>query len=342
VSNLTTIKELLAKLLKDTNEPWLEYADDYQSDCAFIYFWFNNFNEASEEFDFDRFGEVVGENWWLDRCQTIDDFFKAGLDASPDYQRAVEISSIPIPNITTKVRDFWADKKWQWVKFWTATDVASTDSGGEEFRKDHRKFTRSVRTILESPIESKFVEFADPWVDVKDTDALEEFHNKHWEAFKTAWIREMMATAPTDGDIFGDIWNLDAPSDPTDDIKDDELEDQDEKPVQPKDELSLGGTPAWVSEVDGEIKLSKNSPGDEWILIESVNTGVIKDGEILFVPSYLEGAVDWWIGLGNSESDIKRISKTKIIISGAGDFSKSWLRRYFFVKDKDGDLVISY
>ncbi len=332
--------EMMKKLIKDTNEPWLQYADDYQSDCAFIYFWFNNLEQASEEFA--QTESTVGGTWWLDRCQTIDDFFKAGLDASPDYQRAVEISSIPIPNITTKVRDFWADKKWQWVKFWTATDDASADSGGEEFRKDHRKFTKSVRTILESPIESKFIEFADPWVDVKDTDALEEFHNKHWETFKAAWIREMMATAPTDGDIFGDIWNLDAPSDPTDDIKDDEPEDQDEKPVRPKYELSLGGTPAWVNEVNGEIKLSKNSPGDEWILIESVNTGVIKDGEILFVPSYLEGAVDWWIGLGNSESDIKRLSKTKIIISGAGDFSKSWLRRYFFVKDKDGDLVISY
>ncbi len=330
--------EMMKKLIKDTNEPWLQYADDYQSDCAFIYFWFNNLEQASEEFA--QTESTVGGTWWLDRCQTIDDFFKAGLDASPDYQRAVEIWTAQ--SDPTIVREFWADKKWQWVKFWTATDDASADSGGEEFRKDHRKFTKSVRTILESPIESKFIEFADPWIDVKDTDAVEEFHNKHWETFKAAWIREMMATAPTDGDIFGDIWNLDAPSDPTDDIKDDEPEDQDEKPVRPKYELSLGGTPAWVSEVDGEIKLSKNSPGDEWILIESVNTGVIKDGEILFVPSYLEGAVDWWIGLGNSESDIKRLSKTKIIISGAGDFSKSWLRRYFFVKDKDGDLVISY
>lgn len=335
---MATIKELLAKLLKDTNEPWLEYADDYQSDCAFIYFWFNNFNEASEEFA--RTESTVGGNWWLDRCQTIDDFFKAGLDASPDYQGAVEIWTAQ--SDPTIVREFWADKKWQWVKFWTATDVASAIVDGEEFRKDHREFTRSVRTILESPIESKFVEFADPWVDVKDPIALKEFYAKHYVDFRKAWIREMMATAPTDGDIFGDIWNLDASPDPTDDIKDDEPEDLDEKPVESKEELSLGGTPAWVSEVNGEIKLSKNSPGDEWILIESVNTGVVKDGEILFVPSYLEGAVDWWIGLGNSESDIKRVSKTKIIISGAGDFSKSWLRRYFFVKDKDGDLVISY
>ena len=180
---------------------------------------------------------------------------KEGLDASPDYQRAVEIWTAQ--SDPTIVREFWADKKWQWVKFWTATEVASADCISHGFQKDHRKFTRSVRTILESPIESKFIEFADPWVDVKDTDALEEFHNKHWEAFKTAWIREMMATAPTDGDIFGDIWNLDAPSDPTDDIKDDEPEDQDEKPVRPKYELSLGGTPAWVNEVNGEIKLSK-------------------------------------------------------------------------------------
>ena len=98
-----------------------------------------------------------------------------------------------------------------------------------------------------------------------------------------------------------------------------------------------------MSEVNGDIKLSKKSPGEDWLLIESVNTGHTgDDGEILFVPSVLEGAIDWWIGLGNSDSDIKRVSKTKIIISGAGDFSKSWLRRYFFVKDKAGDLVISY
>jgi hypothetical protein len=79
------------------------------------------------------------------------------------------------------------------------------------------------------------------------------------------------------------------------------------------------------------------------MLIESVNTGDTgEDGEILFVPSVLEGVSDWWIGLGNSESDIDQVSKTKIIISGAGEYSKSWLRRYFFVKDKEGDLVISY
>jgi len=318
----------MAKLLKDTNAPWLEYADDYQSDCAFLYFWFDNLDPTSSEGD---------------------DFFKAGLDASPDYQGGVDIwfkaagpKGARPKNGPTIIREFWADKKWQWVKFWDATDIASAPSTADEFRKEHREFGQTVRTVLEAPIETKFLEFAEPWIDVKDSKALKEFYNKHWEAFKTAWIREMRDTAPTDEDIFGDIWNLDASPDPTDEIKDDEPEDQDEKPVRPKDELSLGGTPAWVSEVNGEIKLSKNSPGDEWILIESVNTGVVKNGEILFVPSYLEGAIDWWIGLGNSESDIKRVSKTKIIISGAGDFSKSWLRRYFFVKDKDGDLVISY
>jgi hypothetical protein len=99
----------------------------------------------------------------------------------------------------------------------------------------------------------------------------------------------------------------------------------------------------WVNELDGEIKSSKKDPGEDWMLIESVNTGHTgDDGEILFVPSVLEGVIDWWIGLGHFATDINRVSKTKIIISGAGEFSNSWIRRYFFVKDKDGDLVVSY
>ncbi|MDC0623691.1 hypothetical protein OAO86_01000 [Euryarchaeota archaeon] len=99
----------------------------------------------------------------------------------------------------------------------------------------------------------------------------------------------------------------------------------------------------WVNELDGEIKSSKKDPGEDWMLIESVNTGHTGyDGQTLFVPSVLEGVIDWWIGLGHFATDINRVSKTKIIISGAGEFSNSWIRRYFFVKDKDGDLVVSY
>jgi hypothetical protein len=139
------MKEMLAKMLNDTNVPWLEYADDYQSDCAFIYFWFENLDpEAKEGFA----------------------FFEAGLNASPDYGWGSEVD--------------WLDKKWQWVKFW---DAAIMMQGSGSYSPN------SVILNLEVPIETKFIEFAKPWIDVKDTDALEEFHNKHWESFKTACIK---------------------------------------------------------------------------------------------------------------------------------------------------------
>ncbi len=308
----------MAKLLKDTNAPWLEYADDYQSDCAFLYFWFDNLDPTSSEGG---------------------DFFEAGLKTSPDYQEAENATFVSFTPSTA--REFWKDKKWHWVKFWDAADIMGTS---EHTRMGLTEDINVVREVLEVPMKSKFIVFAEPWIDVKDPKALEEFRKKHWEAFKTAWINEIRKTAPTDHDIFGNIWDLDASPDPVKDIKDEpEDQDQDEKIVPPQDKLIFGGRTAWVNEVNGEIKLSQNSPGESWMLIESVNTGDIgADGEILFVPSMLEGAIDWWIGLGNSDSDINRFSKTKIIISGAGDYSKSWLRRYFFVKDKDGDLVISY
>lgn len=303
------MKELMAKLLNDTNVPWLEYADDYQSDCAFIYFWFENLDPEAKE------GGA---------------FFKAGLDASPDYQWGSDAD--------------WLNKKWQWVKFWDAALLMQGSGSWDRAASGDNTDVESVIENLEVPIENKFIEFAKPWIDVKDVDALEEFYNKHWESFKTAWITEIRKNAPTDEDIFGSIWNLDASPDPVDDIQEDDPEDPEEEEIKPvREKLIFGGSTAWVNEDDGEIKLSKNSPGEDWMLIESVNTGHTgDDGEILFVPSVLEGAIDWWTGLGNPDSDITRVSKTKIIIAGAGDYSKSWLRRYFFVKDKDGDLVISY
>ena len=317
VSNMATIKKMMAKLLKDTNAPWLEYADDYQSECAFIYFWFDNLDPESKEGG---------------------DFFKAGLDASPDYKWATDSAwDHADPEL---VRNFWVDKKWQWVKFW---DSVARMLHSEHMDTALEDYLALVQAVLEEPIKSKFVEFAEPWVDVKNQKEFDEFSKKHYTSFRTAWIMEIRKAAPTDEDIFGNIWNLDGSPDPVDDIKEDEPEDQDEEIIPKTEKLIFGGSTAWVNEGDGEIKLSKNSPGEEWMLIESVNTGHKgEDGEILFVPSVLEGVSDWWVGLGNPDSDINRISKTKIIISGAGEFSKSWLRRYFFVKDKEGDLVISY
>lgn len=335
------IKTLMAKMLKDTNAPWLEYADDYQSDCAFLYFWFKNLDPTSSEGG---------------------DFFKAGIDTSPEYQGAWTLrgphgiqrdengyfakttryaGDLNHLNWMEQQFNFWSDKKWHWIKFW---DAAIIMEGSDHMDKDLEANIEFLQTILEDPIKSKFIAFADPWIDTNDTKALDEFRKQHYSAFKAAWITEVRKGAPTDEDIFGNIWNLDASPDPVDDIKEDEPEDQEDGEIIPiEDRLHFGGSTAWVSEVSGNIKLSKNRPGEDWMLIESVNTGHTgDDGEILFVPSVLEGVEDWWKGLGNSDSDIKRVSKTKIIISGAGVFSKSWLRRYFFVKDKDGDLVISY
>ena len=316
VSNMVTIKKMMAKLLKDTNAPWLEYADEYQSDCAFIYFWFENLDNESKEGG---------------------DFFKAGLDASPDYKWASDSSwDHTDPEL---VRNFWVDKKWHWVKFW---DSVAMMLHSDHMNTELEDYLELVKTVLEDPIKSKFVEFAEPWIDVKNQKEFDEFSKKHYISFRTAWIMEIRKAAPTDEDIFGNIWNLDASPSPLEDIKEEDP-DQDEEIIPKEYRVNFGGSTAWINEVDGEIKLSKNSPGEDWLLIESVNTGDNGvDGEILFVPNVLEGVRDWWIGLGNSDSDITHISKTKIIISGAGEYSKSWLRRCFFVKDKDGDLVISY
>jgi hypothetical protein len=304
---MATIKKMMAKLLKDTNSSWLEYADDYQSDCAFLYFWFNNLDNESTE----------GR-----------EFFQAGLDASPDWQWALQNES------ETGVQEFWLDKKWEWIKFWDASNIM-------KHSVDSSENVKLVHRILEVPIGLKFIDFAKPWIDIKDPDALNEFNKKYYTVFREEWIKAIRVEAPSDEDIFGNIWNLDASPDPVDDIKEDP--DQDEEIIPAEYRVNFGGSIAWVNEVDGEIKLSKNSPGEDWMFIESVNTGDKGvDGEILFVPNVLEGVRDWWVGLGNSDSDINHISKTKIIISGAGEYSKSWLRRCFFVKDKDGDLVISY
>jgi hypothetical protein len=316
---MATIKEMMAKMLRDTNAEWLEYADDYQADCAFLYFWFDNLDPTSSEGG---------------------DFFEAGLKASPDYQEAENTLIVEVSSHPSTAREFWKDKKWQWLKFW---DAANYMGRSEHPTKELKEKIDVVREVLEVPLKSKFIAFATPWVDVKDPKALEEFHNKHWKAFKTAWIDEMRKAAPTDEDIFGSIWHLDASPDPVNDIEEDAPDDPDEVHEDLREKLTLGGRNAWVNEVTGEISLSKNSPGDDWFSPISINTGFYDEyGESILVPSVLEGAIDWWTAIGNSESDITRVSKTKIIISGAGEYSKSWLRRCFFVKDQDGDLVISY
>ena len=99
----------------------------------------------------------------------------------------------------------------------------------------------------------------------------------------------------------------------------------------------------WLNEDNGEIKVSRNQPPGNYLLVDSVNTGYIDQyGQTLFVPSTLDGVMDWWIDMGHFATHINRVSKTTIMISGAGEYSKSWLRRYFFVRDIDGDLVVSY
>lgn len=310
-------KKLLIKLFDDTNHDWIWYADEFQSECAFIYLWEANLD-------------------WED--PQVDKYFSEGVENMPVYQKALknyeETSQLLKSELTAEndPRIYWKENKWAWVKLYTAAQKIGADW---------------IYLILEAPIRLKFLDFAENWVDTTDltSDEYEAFRKKHYPPFKDAWIDAIKKSAPSDNDIFGDIWDNDETFEVINDVIEEEEELEDPEPIKDTSiDMNFGGSTAWVNEDTGEIKLSKNHPGgDQWVWIDSVNTGdVDADGKTLFVPSVLEGAIDWWVGLGNPRSDIMQVSKTKIIISGAGDYSKSWLRRYFFVKDKSGDLIISY
>ena len=108
-------------------------------------------------------------------------------------------------------------------------------------------------------------------------------------------------------------------------------------------------TREYVNVLDGEIKSFEKGeePGyydEDWYWVTGVGTGDVGfDGTVLAVVNTIEGVIDWWIGLGHFATDINRVSKTKIIISGAGKFiNSSFLGRLMYAKDIDGDLVVSY
>jgi hypothetical protein len=149
---------------------------------------------------------------------------------------------------------------------------------------------------------------------------------------------------PTDEQIFGDLWKeISEESDLSEKVID-EMPVEDEEIVEDKKMLDLiGGSSVWVNEDDGSIKISRTQPGDNYVLVESVNTGYKQqNGKTIFVPSTLDGVADWWMSIGKSRLDLDRKDNTTLVIKNGGMYSKDWIRRYFFVKDKDGDLIVSY
>jgi len=189
-----------------------------------------------------------------------------------------------------------------------------------------------------------FNDFAKDWIDLTDDEAYEEFYIKYSPDFKKAWISKLIKETPTDEQIFGDLWEeISEETDLSEKIMD-EGSGVDEEIIEDEKMLDLiGGSSVWVNEDDGSIKISRTQPGDNYVLVESVNTGYKEQtGKTIFVPSTLDGVADWWISIGKSRLDLDRKDNTTLVIKNGGMYSKDWIRRYFFVKDKDGDLIISY
>jgi hypothetical protein len=189
-----------------------------------------------------------------------------------------------------------------------------------------------------------FNDFAKDWVDLTDDEAYEEFYIKYSRDFKKSWISKLIKDTPTDEQIFGDLWKeISEESDLSEKVID-EMPVEDEEIVEDKKMLDLiGGSSVWVNEDDGSIKISRTQPGDNYVLVESVNTGYKQqNGKTIFVPSTLDGVADWWMSIGKSRLDLDRKDNTTLVIKNGGMYSKDWIRRYFFVKDKDGDLIVSY
>jgi len=197
--------------------------------------------------------------------------------------------------------------------------------------------------IVNTKMRADFNDFAKDWVDLTDDEAYEKFYIKYSRDFKKSWISKLIKDTPTDEQIFGDLWIATAISDLSEKVMD-EMPVEDEEIIEDKKLLDLiGGSSVWVNEDDGSIKISRNQPGDNYVLVESVNTGYKQqNGKTIFVPSTLDGVADWWMSIGKSRLDLDRKDNTTLIIKNGGMYSKDWIRRYFFVKDKDGDLIVSY
>jgi len=289
-------------MIENSNTDWLARASEYQADRAYAYFWMETLSNA----------DLSDEEKFI--------LFDKG------YPELVDEDNDP----------------YDFVKFLLALRMRDTwdASGGDYDPIAESEF----EIIINIKMRNDFNDFAKDWIDLTDDEAYEEFYIKYSPDFKKAWISKLIKETPTDEQIFGDLWEeISEETDLSEKIMD-EGSGVDEEIIEDEKMLDLiGGSSVWVNEDDGSIKISRTQPGDNYVLVESVNTGYKEQtGKTIFVPSTLDGVADWWISIGKSRLDLDRKDNTTLVIKNGGIYSKDWIRRYFFVKDKDGDLIISY
>ncbi len=293
---------IVDKMIENANTDWLARASEYQADRAYAYFWMETLSNEDLS-DEEKF--ILFDKGYLELVDEDNDPY--------DFVKFL---------MALKMRDTW--------------DASSGDYdpiAESEFD-----------IIVNTKMRADFNDFAKDWVDLTDDEAYEEFYIKYSRDFKKSWISKLIKDTPTDEQIFGDLWKeISEESDLSEKVID-ELPVEDEEIVEDKKMLDLiGGSSVWVNEDDGSIKISRTQPGDNYVLVESVNTGYKQqNGKTIFVPSTLDGVADWWMSIGKSRLDLDRKDNTTLVIKNGGMYSKDWIRRYFFVKDKDGDLIVSY
>ena len=230
---------------------------------------------------------------------------------------------------------------YDFVKFLRAKTMRETwdASGGDYDPIAESEF----EIIINIKMRNDFNDFAKDWIDLTDDEAYEEFYIKYSPDFKKSWIQKIIKETPTDEQIFGNIWFEEQDPEPEEVIEPDLIEETGMQKAIKTSAIIAGSNFVWLNEDNGEIKVSRNQPPGNYVLIENVNTGY-KDtsGKTIIVPSTLDGLMDWWTSIGKSSEDLNQKDSTTLVIKNGGSYSKDWIRRYFFVKDKDGDLIISY
>lgn len=230
---------------------------------------------------------------------------------------------------------------YDFVKFLRAKTMRETwdASGGDYDPIAESEF----EIIINIKMRNDFNDFAKDWIDLTDDEAYEEFYIKYSPDFKKSWIQKIIKETPTDEQIFGNIWFEEQDPEPEEVIEPDLIEETGMQKAIKTSAIIAGSNFVWLNEDNGEIKVSRNQPPGNYVLIENVNTGY-KDtsGKTIVVPSTLDGVMDWWTSIGKSSEDLNQKDSTTLVIKNGGSYSKDWIRRYFFVKDKDGDLIISY
>ena len=292
----------IERMIANSDMEWLSRASDYQSDRAYAYFWLETLRDE----------DITDEEKLI--------LFDKG------YLELVDEDNDP----------------YDFVKFLRAKSMRKTwdTSGVTDYTLlDPVKFER----IVDDKMQSDFDQFAGGWVDMKDKDAYKEFYTKYAPEFKKSWIQKIIKETPTDEQIFGNIWFEEQAPEPEKVIEPEVIEETGMQEAIKTSAIITGSNFVWLNEDNGEIKVSRNQPPGNYVLVDSVNTGY-KDasGKTIVVPSTLDGVMDWWISIGKSSEDLNQKDSTTLIIKNGGSYSKDWIRRYFFVKDKDGDLIISY